>query len=155
MLVSTSFTNANLTPTRHLKIGLSRKKNIKVHSPKSRYFFMCYRWKQKVSENALVERSVFHQKNNIIWQLLPFEKCFLLNFFFSKKFSAYKTMKYFITLKFLFELCLIKPQTFVRPLPRNYTNIEVTVAISGLIWKVSNAEIAQIVFLIIIRLKFN
>lgn len=85
MLVSTSFTNANLTPARHLKIGLSRKKNIKVHSPKSRYFFMCYRWKQKVSENALVERSVFHQKNNIIWQLLPFEKCFLLNFFFFEK----------------------------------------------------------------------
>lgn len=45
------------------------------------------------------------------------------NFFSSYKFSADKTMKHFITFKFLFDLYLIKPQTSELPLPRNYCNV--------------------------------
>lgn len=41
-------------------------------------------------------------------------------FFSSYKFSADKTMKHFITFKFLFDLYLIKPQTSELLLPRNY-----------------------------------
>lgn len=39
--------------------------------------------------------------------------------FLLKKFSADKTMKHFITFKFLFDLYLIKPHTSELLLPRN------------------------------------
>lgn len=53
-------------------------------------------------------------------------------FFSSYKFSADKTMKHFITFKFLFDLYLIKPQTSELLLPRNYA-MYVTIAVKGLI----------------------
>lgn len=40
--------------------------------------------------------------------------------FSSYKCSADKTMKHFITFKFMFDLYLIKPQTSELLLPRNY-----------------------------------
>lgn len=121
MLVSTSFTNANLTPTRHLKIGLSRKKNIKVHSPKKSILFLCV-----IDENRKFQKTLLLKSPSFIRKIILFDNycryknVSCRNFFSSYKFSADKTMKHFITFKFLFDLYLIKPQTSELLLPRNY-----------------------------------
>lgn len=71
---------------------------------------MCYRWKQKISENALAEKS-FIRKIILFDNYCRYKNVSCWHFYFSSyKYSADKTMKHFITFKFLFDLYLIKPQ---------------------------------------------